>query len=380
MIYLDYAASSTPFLQAAERMQQVMLQQFGNPGALHCAGADARYILQESRRIIAGLLQVQDREVFFTSGGTESNNWAVKMACLKSKGRHIVAAATEHKSVLHSVRRMQEQGFSVSYVSPGRDGRILPESVEAALRPDTCLVCVQSVNNETGVIQDVAALAALCRKRGIPYLCDSVQSFGHVDQPLNKADFISLSAHKLGGPRGVGCLVVRYPNTLTPLIDGGGQELGLRSGTENLPGIAGFALAAQLSAASLQQESQRLEHLSQALLRGLQQAVPRMELTGETALRHPGILNCRFPGISAEEMVMRLDLKGICVSPGAACAARDPKPSHVLLAMGYSPQQAKESVRFSPGRLTTMEEIEATVRAVADIMAKHPSSSKMFRL
>lgn len=370
MIYLDYAASSPPFLQAAECMQQVMLQQFGNPGALHCAGADARFLLQKSRRTIANLLGVQDREVFFTSGGTESNNWAVKMGCRKGKGQHIVAAATEHKSVLQAVSRMRGQGYSVSYVYPGRDGRILPETVEAVLRPDTCLVCVQAVNNETGVIQDVDTISALCRKRGIAYLCDSVQSFGHVEQPLKKADFISLSAHKLGGPRGVGCLVVRYPNTLSPLIDGGGQELGLRSGTENLPGIAGFAAAAQLSAQSLKQDEKHLARLSQALLQGLREAVPQMEINGDDAPRHPGILNCRFPGISAEEMVMRLDLKRICVSPGAACGARDPEPSHVLLAMGHSPQHAKESVRFSPGRLTTMEEIETTVQTVADIIAK----------
>lgn len=371
MIYLDYAASSPPFPAVAVCMQQTMLQQFGNPGALHCAGADARKVLQESRRSIAALLKVQEREVFFTSGGTESNNWAVKTGCLRKNGRHIVAAATEHKSVLQSVLRMQAQGYTVSFVYPGPDGCITPETVEAVLRPDTCLLCVQAVNNETGVIQDVAALAALCRKRNISYHCDSVQSFGHVDQPLNKADFISLSAHKLGGPRGVGCLVVRYPNTVTPLLDGGGQELSLRSGTENLPGIAGFALAAQMSVQTLQQETLHLTDLSRALLQGLREAVPRMEVNGEHAPRHPGILNCRFPGIPAEEMVMRLDLKGICTSPGAACAARDPEPSHVLLAMGLSPQQAKESVRFSPGRLTTMEEIEATVAAVSDIVRKH---------
>ena len=370
MIYLDYAASSPPFSQVAECVQQAMLQRFGNPGALHCAGGEARGILQEGRRTIARLLQVQEREVFFTSGGTEANNWAVKMGCLNGTGKHIVAAATEHKSVLNSVQRMQEQGYTVSYVYPGLDGRISPEAVEAVLRPDTCLLCVQAVNNETGVIQDVAALAALCRKKGVRYLCDSVQSFGHVDQPLNKADFISLSAHKLGGPRGVGCLVVRYPNSVSPLIDGGGQELGLRSGTENIPGIAGFALAAQLSADALQQEARQLPLLSEALLQGLRKAAPQMELNGESAPRHPGILNCWFPGITGEEMVMRLDLKGICASPGAACAARDTEPSHVLLAMGHSRQRAKESLRFSLGRLTTMEEIETTVQAVKEIIDK----------
>ena len=366
MIYLDYAASAPPYPQVAEKVRQVMIDAYGNPGAIHQAGNHARWILHESRRCLARLLNVREQEVFFTSGGTEANNWAVKLGCRNGDRRHIVVAATEHKSVLEAVRQMETQGYTVTRLQPDKDGRITPEAVDAALTANTALLCVQAVNNETGVIQDVEAIAALAKKKGVRYLCDAVQSFGHVEQPLHKADFISISAHKLGGPRGVGCLVVRYPHRLPPLIHGGGQELGHRSGTENLPGIAGFALAAQLSMDSLKEEEVRLQSLTDTLLEKLKEAVPTLEVNGGNH-RHPGILNCHFPGITAEEMVARLDLKGICASPGAACAASDPKPSHVLLAMGYPEQRAKESVRFSVGRLTTTDEIDATAQAVASI-------------
>lgn len=368
MIYLDYAASAPPCEDAVQCMLRVSLEQFANPGAVHTAGAQARAVLTDARKTLAGLLGVRPQEVFFTSGGTEANNWAVKLGCRNGERRHIVTSSIEHKSVLESVRSMQTQGYEVTFVDPAPDGRVAPAAVEAALRPDTALVCVQAVNNETGVVQDVEAMAKLAKSRGARYLCDSVQSFGHVRQPLHKADFITVSAHKLGGPRGSGLLAVRYPNIIAPLIDGGGQEMGLRSGTENVPGAAGFAKAAQLSMEALDVEDARLRALGQQLLDGLRKVCPGMTLNGEAAPRHPGILNCRFPGVTAEEMVVRLDLKGICASPGAACAARDPKPSHVLRAMGLDETAARESVRFSMGRLTTAQEIERTVQAVGEIL------------
>ena len=366
MIYLDYAASSVPFPEAAEEMRRVMLEQFGNPGALHGAAAGPRQILQEARKTLAGLLKVRPEEIFFTSGGTEANNWAVKLSCAGEK-RHIAVSATEHASVLESVRSMERQGYEVTLVYPDKNGAVTPEAVAAALRRDTGLLCVHAVNNETGVMQDVAALSALARHNGTRFLCDGVQSFGHCDQPLHKADYISLSAHKLGGPRGVGCLVVRYPHNLQPLIHGGGQEMGGRSGTENVAGIAGFAAAAKLSFGLGKAEADRLRDLSEHFVSRLREAVPGLQVHGEGAPRHPGIVNCRFPGISAEEMVVRLDGKGICASPGAACSARKDTPSHVLLAMGMSPGAAAESVRFSFGRLTTLEEAETAADAAAQI-------------
>lgn len=367
MIYLDYAASSPPFPQAIDEMRTVSLEQFGNPGALHKLGADARGILQKSRLLLAQLTSVRPEEIFFTSGGTESCNWAVRAGCAADGRKHIVCNSAEHSSVLAAVAEMERIGYDVTYLNPDRSGRILPESVEAVLRPDTALLCVQAVNNETGVIQDVDALAALAHSKGARYFCDGVQSFGHVKQNLHKADLISLSAHKIGGPRGIGCLIVRYPHLVDPMIVGGGQEFGLRSGTENLPGISGFACAAALSAEALPREQPRLAALTALLEEELRKLCSEIRIAGEGAARS-SILCCAFAGITGEEMVARLDLKGICASPGAACAARSSKPSHVLLCMGYTPKEAAEFVRFSLGRNTTEEEIRHTAAVVSDIV------------
>lgn len=368
MIYLDYAASSVPFLQAIEISCRTAMDFYGNPGALHSAGNAARKLLQESRKTIARLLQVRPEEVFFTSGGTESNNWAVRTGCKVPGKGHIVCSAAEHSSVLESVRQMQREGYDVTFLNPDHSGIITPEAVCSAFRPDTALLCVQAVNNETGVIQDVEALAAVAHSHGVRYLCDAVQSFGHLSQPLHKADLISLSAHKLGGPWGIGCLVIRYPNTLEPLLLGGGQEFSLRSGTENLPGIAGFSLAAELSLRDLPLEQNRIRALSALLENELRRLDPHIRIAGDEVSRS-GILSCAFPNLSAEEMVMRLSLKNICVSPGAACAARSSAPSHVLLSMGYSAKEAAQFVRFSPGRNTTEEEIFKTIDAIREIYA-----------
>jgi len=369
MIYLDYAASSRPFPEGIALTGKLAGDIFGNPGALHQAGNQARKILRESRHSLAQLTNVRPEEIFFTSGGTEANNWAIQIGSAVPGKKHILCSAMEHSSVLEPVRQLGKKGFSVSWLQPDDQGRILPEAAEAALRPDTVLLCVQAVNNETGVIQDVAGLAAVAKRHRIRFFCDAVQSFGHVDQPLDQADLISLSAHKLGGPRGVGCLIIRQPLIPLPMILGGGQEFGLRSGTENLPAIGSFALAARLSREALPREQQRLEGLCRQLTEGFRQICPEVSIAGEQA-RRSGILSCRFPGIPAEKMVLLLDAEGICVSPGAACAARSGEVSHVLRSMGYSPREAGEFVRFSPGWGTTEEEIQAVIAAVARIYSE----------
>ena len=367
MIYLDYAASSIPFPDAVARVCQVSAEAYGNPGSIHQAGANARRILQESRRTIARLANVRPEEVFFTSGGTESNNWAIRMGSALSGRKHILCSAAEHSSVLEPLKQLEQAGYQVTYLNPDRQGRISPALVEAALRPDTGLLCVQAVNNETGVLQDVDALAEVAARHRVLFFCDGVQSFGHVRQNLHKAHLISLSAHKLGGPRGVGCLIVRQPLHPAPMILGGGQEFGLRSGTENVPGTAGFALAAEQALQTLSEEEIRLDHLCRLMQDQLRRICPQVQFAGEEA-RRSSILCCRFPGIPAERMVMELDLQGICASPGAACAARSAAPSHVLLAMGFTPREAAEFVRFSPGRITTEEDILATVSIIGGLL------------
>lgn len=367
MVYLDYSASFPPFPEVIEKISRTASEYWANPSAIHAEGGRVRAVLHESRKQLADVLKVRPEEVCFTSGGTESNNWAVKMGALQKGKRHIVCFAAEHKSVLEPVETMGRRGFEISYVEPGRDGRLCPDTLSAAIRSDTALVCVQAVNNETGVVQDVEAVSRLCAQKGAIYHCDGVQAFGHVELPLNKAGLISLSAHKLGGPRGVGCLIIGRQYRLSPFIDGGGQEFSLRSGTENLPGIAGFALAAELAARELPKESQRLKKLRDMFEKGLYELCPKLIIAGEGAERSPGISCCALPGLTAEELVMKLDLRGICASPGAACSARETAPSHVLLSMGYDRRQAAEFVRFSMGRGTTEEEIRQTLDAVAEI-------------
>ena len=352
-------------------MNRTALECYANPGALHQAGASARKILQRSRALLAQAAKVRPEEIFFTSGGTEANNWAIRMGADIPGKKHIICATAEHSSVLEPIRQLEKSGYTVTWLNPDRTGLIRPEALENAIRRDTALLCVQAVNNETGVLQDIDALAQITKKHRVRFFCDGVQSFGHVNQNLFKADLISFSAHKLGGPRGVGCLIVRMPIIPTPMIHGGGQEFGLRSGTENLPGIAGFALAAQKSVEQLESEQERLTSLCRMMAASLREICPDVQLAGEDSIRS-SILSCRFPGISAEEMVVRLDQKGICASPGAACAARSNTPSHVLLAMGYTHQEASEFVRFSLGRNTTEAEIRETVAAIQAICKKAP--------
>ena len=366
MIYLDYAASAPPFPEVLELVNRTALESFANPGALHGPGASARKTLHHSRNLLARLLHVRPEEVFFTSGGTESNNWAIRIGSQIPGKKHLICSATEHSSVLEPLRNLEKNGYAVTYLKPDSRGILSPEAMEAAIRADTALLCIQAVNNETGVLQDIDALSQIARKHRVRFFCDAVQSFGHVHQNLNKADIISLSAHKLGGPRGAGCLIVRLPLIPTPLLYGGGQEFGLRSGTENLPAIAGFALAAQLALDRLDSQQQRLANLCRMMEDALRSLCPNVQFAG-TGSPRSSILSCRFPGISAEELVIHLDAAGICASPGAACAARNSAPSHVLLAMGYPPREASEFVRFSLGRNTTEAEIQETIASIQSI-------------
>lgn len=369
MIYLDYAASAPPYPQVLSCLREVSGNVYANPGALHRAGAEARKILQDSRKVLAQNINVRPEEIFFTSGGTESNNWALQLCCSNQSKKHIVCFAAEHSSVLQPLDVLQQKGYHVTYLTTDSGGTLASQAVEDAIRPDTGLICVQAVNNETGVLQDVDAIARIARKHRIPYFCDAVQSFGHVQQNLHKADLISLSAHKFGGPRGIGCLVVRQPLLPSPFHLGGGQEFGQRSGTENLPGIAGMALASQISTEAHPSQASRLEALRSTLEQGLLEICPDLCIAGQEA-RRSTIVCCRFPGIPAEEMVIRLDSQGVCASPGAACAARSGAPSHVLLAMGFPSEEASEFVRFSLGWNTTREQILQTTDIVSQIIRK----------
>ena len=366
MIYLDHAATTPPYDSVYPRMTQAAAETFGNPSSRHGVGSAALKLLRQSRETVARLLGVQPQEVVFTSGGTESNNTAL-FSVRSSTRRHIVVAATEHPSVLRAAERLERQGFTVTHVMPDTQGRITPQAVSQVLRRDTALLSVHAVNNETGVIQDITAMAELAHRAGALCHCDAVQSFGHVELPLFCADLISLSGHKFGGPRGVGVLVVKDCVSFSPLLVGGHQELSRRAGTENLPGVAGFALAAERACEELPAETIRQTALAAEFLDRLRRSVPDLVLHSGGVPRAPGILSLRFPGAVAEEMQVRLNEVGICAGVGAACSSADHAPSHVLTAMGLTAKEAGETLRISLGHTTTAEEIENAAKAIVSI-------------
>ena len=366
MIYLDHAATTPPYDTVYPRMTQVAAEVFGNPSSRHTAGSAALKLLRQSRRNVAALLGVQPQEILFTSGGTESNNTAL-FSVQNSPRRQLVIAATEHPSVLRAAARLERQGFSVTRVLPDTQGRISPQDVAQVLSRDTALLSVHAVNNETGVMQDISAMAEMAHEVGALYHCDAVQSFGHVDLPLSCADLLSLSGHKFGGPRGVGVLVAKDGVLGSPLLVGGHQEFSYRAGAENVPGIVGFALAAQRVCRELPAETARQEKLADALLARLRRSISDLILHSGDVPRAPGLLSLRFPGALAEELQVRLNEIGICVGVGAACSSADTAPSHVLTAMGLTPKEAGETLRISLGWTTTEEEIIEAADAMAQI-------------
>ena len=362
MIYLDHAATTPPDPAVIRAMGEAMAAAWHNPGAAYAASEAPRRMLRQARQAIAGMLNARPQEVLFTSGGTEGNNQAASLV----RGGHAVVGAVEHASALNAARHFAGE---VTLGPPDADGRVLPGAVAAAMRPDTRLICVQFANNETGVLQPVAEIGSLARSRRVPFLCDAVQAFGKIpiDMRALNIDLLTLSAHKLCGPRGAGCLVARQSVPLQPLIRGGGQELGLRSGTENVPAIEGMRVAAALAARDLGKRSERMQALSEAFLRRLKALVPECRLLAEHAPRLGGVMALLLPGLSSEQAVADLDLMGIQVSAGAACAARTGHVSHVYRAMGLEDRDARCVIRVSPGVENTPEELELAARGIAEV-------------
>ena len=365
MIYLDHAATTKPDEAVIRAMTDCMATAWHNPGAAYSASEPPRRVLRQARQAIAGMLNAQPQEVLFTAGGTEGNNQALTLA----KGGHVIVGAVEHASVLKAARGRAAQ---VTVIPPDSDGQIPPEAVERALRPDTRLICVQFANNETGVLQPVAKIGALARSRRVPLLCDAVQAFGKapIDVKSLNVDLLTLSAHKLYGPRGAGCLYVRQGVPLHPLLEGGGQEFGLRSGTENVPAIEGLRVAAELAARDMDQRLARMRELESVFIRSLKHRVPGCRLLAEYAPRLPGVMALLLPGLSSEQAVADLDLMGIQVSAGAACSARSDQVSHVYRGMGLSEADARCVIRVSPGRENTVGEMEIAATAIAEVYKK----------
>ncbi len=382
-IYLDNAATTRISPAALRAMLPCLEEHYGNPSSLYAFGQDARERLERARVQIAARLHCEAKEVYFTSGGSEADNQALRSAARigAAKGkRHIVSTAFEHHAVLHTLDRLREEGFEVTLLDVHGDGLVRPAEVAAAIRPDTCLVSVMYANNEIGTIQPVAEIGRICREKGVLFHTDAVQAAGHlpIDVQEQNIDLLSLSAHKFHGPRGAGVLYARTGVRLTPLIEGGAQERGRRAGTENLPAIVGMAAALEEACRDGDARRVRVAALRDRLIRGLAR-IPHAVLNGDPVQRLPGNVNFCFEGIEGESLLLLLDDEGICASSGSACTSGSLDPSHVLLAIGRPHEIAHGSLRLTLSEQTTEEEIDYTIDAVTRAVARLRSMSPVWR-
>lgn len=371
-IYADYAAT-TPLSKAARQaMEPYFGERFGNPSSLYAFGQEAKTDLEAARADIARCLNARPEEIYFTSGGSEADNWALKGAAeLRSKkGKHIITTAIEHHAVLYTAQYLEKQGYEVTYLPVDELGRVDPEAVRAAIRPDTILISVMAANNEIGTVEPIPAIGAIAREKGILFHTDAVQAVGHipVDVQAWNCDLLSFSGHKFHGPRGMGGLYMRKGLRLPPLIHGGGQERGLRSSTENVASAVGMAAALTESVAEMEAESRRLSALRDRLLDGLSQ-LPYAKVTGDRENRLPGTASLVFEGAEGEALLLHLDSRGIRASSGSACSSASLDPSHVLLAIGLPHEVAHGSLRLSLGRETTEEDVDDILKEVPQVVA-----------
>ena len=372
MIYLDNAATTKTSPAAQQAMLDCMERFWGNPSSLHTPGQRAAEALAKAREEVAACIGASPREIYFTSGGSEADNQAILSAALlgKRKGKtHLISTAIEHHAVLHTLARLEKEGFSVTLLPVDESGIVKVSDVAAAIREDTALVTVMFANNEIGSIQPIQEIGALCREKKIPFHTDAVQAAGHlpIDMEKQNIDMLSMSGHKFHGPRGVGVLYVRRGLPLLNLIEGGAQERGKRAGTENLPAIAGMAAALKEACDHLEENAKKEVVLRERLIEGLRK-IPHSALNGDRERRLPGNVNFCFEGIEGESLLLLLDDKGIAASSGSACTSGSLDPSHVLLAIGRPHEVAHGSLRLTLSEETTREEIDQTIQAVTEVV------------
>ncbi len=382
-IYADNAATTAMSPAAIEAMLTCIRESDGNPSSLHSAGQKAAEALADARARIAARLGCEPSELIFTSGGSEADNQALRGAAHlgAAKGKkHIISTAFEHHAVLHTLRRLEKEGFTVTLLDVHENGIVTPEQVQAALRPDTCLVSVMYANNEIGTIQPIAEIGRVCREAGVLFHTDAVQAVGHldIDVKAQNMDMLSLSAHKFHGPKGIGALYLRKGIYLEPLIEGGAQERGRRAGTENLPAILGMAAALEEACEHRVENTARLVPLRDKLIAGLSR-IPHAALNGDARQRLPGNVSFCFEGIEGESLLLLLDDKGICASSGSACTSGSLDPSHVLLAIGRVHDVAHGSLRLSLGEDVTEEEIDYLIAAVTETVSYLRGISPVWR-
>ena len=372
-IYADNAATTKMSRHATEVMLDVIENHYANPSSLHTPGQLAAVKLNESREKIANILNCQPREIIFTSGGSEADNQAILSAAVigERKGKkHIISTKFEHHAVLHTLKKLEKQGFEVTYLDVYSNGIVHPEDVEAAIRPDTILVTIMYANNEIGTIQPIRAIGEICRKHEVLFHTDAVQAAGHlpIDVQADNIDMLSLSAHKFHGPKGAGVLYARKGIAISTLIEGGAQERNRRAGTENLPAIVSMAAALEDAVNNMEAHNKYVSDLRDQLIEGLSK-IPHSTLTGDRNNRLPGCASFCFEGIEGESLLLLLDQKGICGSSGSACTSGSLDPSHVLLSIGLPHEVAHGSLRLTLCPDNTPEEMDAIIKAVTEVVA-----------
>ena len=382
-VYADNAATTKMSRVAIDAMLPYMETVFGNPSSLHSIGQRAKEALTDARETIAACLNASPKEIYFTSGGSEADNQALlSMAALGARRgkKHIISTAFEHHAVLHTLKKLEKQGFEVELLPVGPIGTVTAAQVAAALRPDTCLVTVMYANNEIGSILPIAEIGAVCREHGVPFHTDAVQAAGHlpIDVQAQSIDLLSLSAHKFHGPKGIGVLYAKQGLPLVNVIEGGAQERGKRAGTENLPAIMGMAAALKDACSRMQENAEKVSALRDRLIAGLSK-IPHSALNGDPVHRLPGNVSFCFEGIEGESLLLLLDAKGICASSGSACTSGSLDPSHVLLAIGRTHEVAHGSLRLSLCETNTEAEIDYMLQEIPPVVAYLRSMSPLWR-
>lgn len=385
LVYLDNAATTKPAAAVVEAMLPFLAEEFGNPSGLYELATRNKKAINQARRQIASLLGCDHRELFFTSGGTESDNWALVGTAeyLEQKGKHIITSSIEHHAILHSCDYLKKRGFEITCLPVGEDGRIDPKSLAKAMRDDTILVSIMYANNEIGTIQPIAELCKIAHERGVLFHTDAVQAVGQIPIDVKElgVDLLSMSSHKLHGPKGVGALYIKEGIRLQNFQHGGAQERGRRAGTENVPAIVGFGKAAELAAKRLEEEKKaggitEQQRLRDYLIDRVMTEIPYARLTGHCTKRLPGNASFCFQFTEGETLLILLDMEGICASSGSACTTGSREPSHVLTAIGLPPEVTRGSIRLTLSHETTQDELDYTVEKMKEIIAKARSLSQ----
>ena len=373
-VYLDNNATTPLAPEVFEAMKPYLLEDFGNASSIHWFGQRAKNAVENARQQVGRLINARPGEVIFTSGGTESDNASIFgiVQAARPAAPHIITTGIEHHAVLNTAQTLEKRGVSVTYVGVGASGVVDPEDVKRAIRPETVLISIMHANNEIGTIQPLAEIGSIAREHDIYFHTDAVQSVGKIAVDVEKlgVDLLSLSAHKFNGPKGVGAMYIRKGTILKPLLYGGHHERDRRPGTENVPGIVGLGMAAELAWTHLEEDAQRVAGLRDRLERGILERVPQVSVNGDPQRRLPTTSNLCFDYVEGEGFVIAMDLRGIACSTGAACSSGSVEPSHVLSAIGRTPEQARSSIRLSLGRYTTAEDIDATLATLPAVVER----------